>query len=102
MHPQTDAPLNYGLFDTVEAFGSEAGTDGLDGVDEQDRRRKLRQDNRATAIAVHTAPKGVDRETEGSLWQSAKSLLLKFNIKVSGRNGGLGGEIESVLENAEN
>ncbi len=31
-----------------------------------------------------------------------KALLLEFNIRVSSRNGGLGGVIESVLENAEN
>ena len=31
-----------------------------------------------------------------------KALLLEFNIRVSARNGGLGGVIESVLENAEN
>ena len=31
-----------------------------------------------------------------------KALLLEFNIRVSARNGGLGGVVESVLENAEN
>ena len=31
-----------------------------------------------------------------------KALLLEFNIRVSARKGGLGGVIESVLENAEN
>jgi transposase len=31
-----------------------------------------------------------------------KALLLEFNIRVSARNGGLGGVIESVLKNAEN
>jgi len=31
-----------------------------------------------------------------------KALLLEFNIRVSTRNGGLGGAIKSVLEDAEN
>jgi transposase len=31
-----------------------------------------------------------------------KALLLEFNIRVSSRNGALGGVIETVLENAEN
>ena len=31
-----------------------------------------------------------------------KALLLEFNIRVSTRNGGLGGVIESILEDAEN
>jgi transposase len=31
-----------------------------------------------------------------------KALILEFNIRVSARNGGLGGVKESVLENAEN
>ena len=31
-----------------------------------------------------------------------KALLLEFNIRVSSRNGGLGGVIESVLKDAEN
>lgn len=31
-----------------------------------------------------------------------KALLLEFNIRVSAKNGGLGGVIESILEDAEN
>ncbi len=37
-----------------------------------------------------------------ALCHQIKALLLEFNIRVSSRNGGLRGTIESVLEDAEN
>ncbi|MBN4073652.1 MAG: hypothetical protein COC05_02400 [Gammaproteobacteria bacterium] len=39
---------------------------------------------------------------KGALRNQLEALLLEFNIRISSRNGGLGGTIQDVLEDAEN